>query len=44
MICTKALVQNTDTRIALYADDAKIWRSIKYEEDMAQLQRDINIL
>ena len=35
---------STDTRIALYADDTKIWRSIKNEEDMAQLQRDINIL
>ena len=35
---------STDTRIALYADDTTIWRSIKNEEDMAQLQRDINIL
>ena len=38
---------STDTRIALlslYADDTKIWRSIKNEEDIAQLQRDINIL
>ena len=26
----------TDTRIALYADDTKIWRSIKNEEDMAE--------
>ena len=33
-----------DSCIALYADDTKIWRSIKNEEDMAQLQRDINIL
>ena len=36
---------STDTRIALlslYADDTKIWRSIKNEEDIAQLQRDIN--
>ena len=33
-----------DSRIALYADDTKIWRSIKNEEDMAQLQRDINML
>ena len=35
---------STDTHIALYADDTKIWRSIKNEEDIAQLQRDINIL
>ena len=44
MICTKALVQIPDTYIALYADDTKIWQSIKNEEDIAQLQRDINIL
>ena len=36
MINTKALV--------LYTDETKIWRSIKNEEDIAQLQRDINIL
>ena len=35
---------STDTHIALYADDTKIWRSIKNEADTAQLQRDINIL
>ena len=35
---------STDTHIALYADDTKIWRSIKNEVDIAQLQRDINIL
>ena len=35
---------STDTRIVLYADDTKLWRSIKDEEDIAQLQRDINIL
>ena len=32
---------STDT---LYADDTKIWRSIKNEADTAQLQRDVNIL
>ena len=37
-------VISTDIHIALYADDTKIWRSIKNEEDIAQLQRDINIL
>ena len=35
---------STDTRIALHADDTKIRRSIKNEEDMPQFQRDINIL
>ena len=35
---------STDTHIALYADDTKLWRSIKNEEDITQLQRDINIL
>ena len=35
---------STDTHIALYADDTKIWRSIKNEQDIVQLQRDINIL
>ena len=35
---------STDTLIALYAGDTKIWRSIKNEEDIAQLQRDVNIL
>ena len=35
---------STDTHIALYADDTTIWRSIKNEEDITQLQRDINIL
>ena len=40
MIHTKALVFSTDTNIALYADDTKIWQSIKNEEDIAQLQRD----
>ena len=35
---------STETRIALDADDTKIWRLIKDEEDIAQLQRDINIL
>ena len=34
---------STDIHIALYADDTKIWRSIKDEQDIAQLQRDINI-
>ena len=28
----------------MYADETKIWRSIKNEEIIAQLQRDINIL
>ena len=31
-----------DTHLALYADDTKIWRSIKNEEDIFQLQKDIN--
>ena len=35
---------STNTHIALYADDTKLWRSIKNEEDITQLQRDINIL
>ena len=35
---------NTDTHIALYAYDTKIWRSIKNEQDIVQLQRDINVL
>ena len=35
---------STDKHIALYADETTIWRSIKNEEDIAQLQRDINIL
>ena len=35
---------STDTHIALYADDTKIWRSIKNEQDIVQSQRDINIL
>ena len=33
-----------NTNIALYADDTKIWRAIKSEEDCLQLQQDINSL
>ena len=33
-----------DTHLALYADDTKIWRSIRNEEDIVQLQKDINNL
>ena len=33
-----------DTHLALYADDTKIWRSIRNEEDIVQLQTDINNL
>lgn len=32
------------TNIALYADDTKIWRSIKITDDIAQLQGDIDYL
>ena len=33
-----------NTNIALYADDTKIWRTIKCEEDCWKLQQDINSL
>ena len=33
-----------NTHLALYADDTKIWRSIRNEEDIVQLQNDINNL
>ena len=33
-----------ETHLALYADDAKMWRSIRNEEDIVQLQKDINNL
>ena len=33
-----------DTHLALYADDSKIWRSIRNEEDIVQLQKHINNL
>ena len=33
-----------DTHLALYADDTKIWRLIRNEEDIVQLQKDINNL
>ena len=33
-----------DTNLALYADDTKIWRSIRNDNDIAQLQLDIDYL
>ena len=35
---------NSETNIALYADDTKIWRPIKSELDQKLLQSDINSL
>ena len=35
---------NDGTYLALYADDTKLWRSIKNESDIAQLQKDIDLL
>ena len=35
---------DADTNLALYADDTKIWRKIKNDDDIAKLQLDINYL
>ena len=37
-------VLHSDTNLALYADDTKIWRTIKNDDDIAKLQLDINYL
>ena len=35
---------HSDTNLALYADDTKIWRTIKNDDDIEKLQLDINYL
>ena len=35
---------SSDTNLALYADDTKIWRTIKCQNDIEQLQKDIDSL
>ena len=35
---------HSDTNLALYADDTKIWRTIKTDDDTAKLQLDIDYL
>ena len=35
---------NSDTNLALYADDTKLWRTIKSDFDIEQLQKDIDSL
>ena len=35
---------NSDTNLALYADDTKIWRKITSDQDLNFLQKDIDYL
>ena len=35
---------SSDTNLALYADDTKIWRTIKCQNDIELLQKDIDLL